>query len=202
MKRPSGRHPLEIKGVSKSYDDLTVIKDFSASLARGEKIALMGRNGAGKTTMLRCLLAKASGVEEEKDFVLDSGTVTWGHEVSVGYFSQDHQQSIDKRMTSLEWLMHGNPVAWTLDWFTSSSKDMPGRRWWRRSSPSTPARHRPTPNTRRPGPRTRIHAGRRPQRGDDLADLETLFEDQGRALHAHPDSSIDDLNTSSTTATG
>src|SRR6202522_3786794 len=48
---PSGRHPLEIKGLSKSYDDLHVIRDFSASIARGEKIALLGRNGAGKTTM-------------------------------------------------------------------------------------------------------------------------------------------------------
>jgi ATPase subunit of ABC transporter with duplicated ATPase domains len=111
MKRPSGRHPLEFKGISKSYDDLTVIKDFSASLTRGEKIALMGRNGAGKTTMLRCLLPKAPGVEEEKDFVVDGGTVTWGHEVSVGYFSQDHQTSIDKSMTALEWLHSFDPQA-------------------------------------------------------------------------------------------
>ncbi len=56
MKRPSGRHPLDFKNISKSYGDVTVIKDFSGSLSRGEKIALMGRNGAGKTTMLRSLL--------------------------------------------------------------------------------------------------------------------------------------------------
>src|SRR5579872_5623353 len=47
---PSGRHPLEIKGLSKSYGGLPVIQNFSASIARGEKIGLLGRNGAGKTT--------------------------------------------------------------------------------------------------------------------------------------------------------
>src|SRR6202522_202339 len=48
---PSGRHPLEIKALTKAYDKLRVIENFSASIARGEKIALLGRNGAGKTTM-------------------------------------------------------------------------------------------------------------------------------------------------------
>ena len=111
MKRESGRHPLEIKGLSKSYDDQRMIRRFYASLSRGEKIALIGRNGAGKTTMLRSLLRNAPGVEEEKDFPVDSGTVTWGHEVAVGYFSQDHQQPIDMSMTSLEWLHSFDPQA-------------------------------------------------------------------------------------------
>ena len=53
MKRPSGRHPLEVKRLSKSYDGVPVIRNFTAAVARGEKIALMGRNGAGKTTMLK-----------------------------------------------------------------------------------------------------------------------------------------------------
>ncbi len=83
MKRPSGRHPLEFKDITKSYDDLKVIKGFSANITRGEKIALLGRNGAGKTTLLRALLSKAEG-NFENDFTIDSGTVTWGHEVSVG----------------------------------------------------------------------------------------------------------------------
>ena len=92
---PSGRHPLEIKGLSKSYDGLQVIENFSASIARGEKIALLGRNGAGKTTMLRSLLRNATGFVDapEREFPVDSGVVTWGHEVAVGYFSQDHNPS-------------------------------------------------------------------------------------------------------------
>src|SRR5690349_11575504 len=82
MKRPSGRHPLEIKGLSKSYGDLKVIDNFTASVSRGEKVALMGRNGAGKTTLLKSLIRTAPGQEES--FEVDGGIVAWGHEVSVG----------------------------------------------------------------------------------------------------------------------
>src|SRR6202008_3356122 len=57
QKRPSGKHILEVEGVSKSYGDTPVIRSFTASIGRGEKIALMGRNGAGKTTLLNALLA-------------------------------------------------------------------------------------------------------------------------------------------------
>ncbi len=106
MKRPSGRHPLEIKGLNKSYDELKVIHDFTASVPRGEKIALMGRNGTGKTTLLRSLIRNAPGFIDapDKEFTIDSGTVEWGHEVAVGYFSQDSKESIQKGMTVIEWL--------------------------------------------------------------------------------------------------
>ncbi len=106
MIRPSGRHPLEVKGLSKSYDDLKVIGDFTASVARGEKIALIGRNGAGKTTLLRSLLRNATGFVEaaDQDFSIDSGLVTWGHEVAVGYFAQEHAESIRGNMPTIEWL--------------------------------------------------------------------------------------------------
>jgi ATPase subunit of ABC transporter with duplicated ATPase domains len=108
---PSGRHPLEIKGLSKSYGDLKVVRDFTASIARGEKIGLLGRNGAGKTTMLRSLLRNGPGFVDaaEKEFPVDGGTVTWGHGVAVGYFSQDHKESIRPGMTILEWLHDYDP---------------------------------------------------------------------------------------------
>jgi ATPase subunit of ABC transporter with duplicated ATPase domains len=110
MKRPSGRHVLECKNVNKGYDGLDVIVDFSAALQRGEKVALMGRNGAGKTTMLKALLANALGVDD-KDVGLDSGTVTWGHEAQVGYFAQDHRGSIRGGTTVAEWLHDWDPQA-------------------------------------------------------------------------------------------
>src|SRR5450631_3769813 len=103
MKRPSGRHALECKGVNKAYGDVKVIKDFSASVQRGEKIALMGRNGVGKTTLLKALLANGPGVDE-KDVGLDSGIVNWGHEVQIGYFAQDHRTSIRNGTTVADWL--------------------------------------------------------------------------------------------------
>jgi ATPase subunit of ABC transporter with duplicated ATPase domains len=103
---PSGRHPLEIKGLAKSYGDLQVINNFTASIARGEKIALLGRNGSGKTTMLRSLLRNATGYVDapDREFPVDGGVVTWGHGVTAGYFSQDHKESIQPGCTIIEWL--------------------------------------------------------------------------------------------------
>jgi ATPase subunit of ABC transporter with duplicated ATPase domains len=112
-KKPSGRHPLEVKGLSKSYDAHPVVQDFTASIARGEKIALLGRNGSGKTTMLRSLLRNATGYVDapDREFPIDDGTVTWGHEVAVGYFSQDHKESLRPGVTLLEWLHEFDPTA-------------------------------------------------------------------------------------------
>jgi ATPase subunit of ABC transporter with duplicated ATPase domains len=106
LARPSGRHPLEIKGLSKSYDELSVFRNFTASISRGEKIALIGRNGAGKTTMLKSLIHNATGFVDsaERNFAVDGGEVQWGHEVAVGYFAQDHTDSIRKGMTLVDWL--------------------------------------------------------------------------------------------------
>jgi ATPase subunit of ABC transporter with duplicated ATPase domains len=111
--RPSGKHPLEIKNLNKSYDSLAVIRDFSAAISRGERIALIGRNGVGKTTLLRSLLAKAPALSGAagQGITPDSGAVTWGHEVSVGYFSQDHKDSIQPGKTLLEWLHGFSPLS-------------------------------------------------------------------------------------------
>jgi ATPase subunit of ABC transporter with duplicated ATPase domains len=113
--RPSGRLPLELKRLTKSYDGLKVINHFSASITRGEKIALTGRNGAGKSTMLKSLLHNAGDFigSAEREFPVDSGNVVWGHEVTVGYFPQDFAYTIDKSkgVTALEWLWQFWPQA-------------------------------------------------------------------------------------------
>jgi ATPase subunit of ABC transporter with duplicated ATPase domains len=113
MKRTSGRHPLEVKGLAKSYGELQVIGGFTASIARGEKIALMGRNGTGKTTLLKSLVRGATGFIEDADrhFDVDNGIVVWGHEVTVGYFAQDHSDSITRGTTAIEWLHQFDPQA-------------------------------------------------------------------------------------------
>jgi ATPase subunit of ABC transporter with duplicated ATPase domains len=113
--RPSGRLPLEVKRLTKSYDGLKVINHFSACITRGEKIALTGRNGAGKSTMLKSLLHNAGDFigSAERKFPVDSGNVVWGHEVTVGYFPQDFGYTIDKGkgITALEWLWQFWPQA-------------------------------------------------------------------------------------------
>jgi ATPase subunit of ABC transporter with duplicated ATPase domains len=112
---PSGRVPIEIKRLSKSYDDLKVFQNFSANVTRAEKIALTGRNGAGKTTMLKSLIHNAGKfiTDSEREFTIDSGNVVWGHEVSVGYFPQDFTYTIDKSrgVNALEWLWQYKPQA-------------------------------------------------------------------------------------------
>lgn len=113
MKRPSGRHPLECKGLSKSYGPLRVFQNFTASVSRGEKIALMGRNGAGKTTLLKSLIRNGTGYLDDaaREFPVDGGQVVWGHEVAIGYFAQDHTDSIARDTTAIEWLHQFDPQA-------------------------------------------------------------------------------------------
>jgi ATPase subunit of ABC transporter with duplicated ATPase domains len=119
QKRPSGKHILELEGVTKSYDSTAVIRTFTASVIRGEKIALMGRNGAGKTTLVNLLLANSPTVPEAElrktsgydgEFLSD-GKVIWGHEAAVGYFAQDHKALIQPGMTVFEWLHQWEPSA-------------------------------------------------------------------------------------------
>ncbi len=122
-KRPSGKHILELEAVSKSYDEVAVLRGFTASITRGEKIALMGRNGAGKTSLINAVLANSpttpmnelratSGYDGE---FLSSGKVIWGHEASVGYFAQDHRALVaptaSQGMSAFEWLHQWEPGA-------------------------------------------------------------------------------------------
>ena len=110
MNRPSGKVAMEAAGVSKAYGDLQVIDGFDAIVNRGEKIVLVGRNGVGKTTLLKALLHDAPGRSTSQDDI-DAGTVRWGHEVSVGYFPQDHTGAIEKGMTAVDWLHQFDPGA-------------------------------------------------------------------------------------------
>ena len=123
QKRPSGKHILELHGVSKAYGEQAVVREFTAAIMRGEKIGLMGRNGAGKTTLLNALLANSPTISQSElrqtsgydGAFIDSGKVIWGHEASVGYFAQDHRSLIQPGMTVFEWLHQWDPGAHSED---------------------------------------------------------------------------------------
>ncbi len=110
QKRPSGRYALEFTDVRKGYDGVEVVKGFSATINRGERIAIIGRNGMGKSTLLNALLANAPQVTEQ-GLACDSGEVKWGHEASVGYFAQDFRESIPSGWTMVDWLRQFDPEA-------------------------------------------------------------------------------------------
>jgi ATPase subunit of ABC transporter with duplicated ATPase domains len=123
QKRPSGRHILELEGLTKSYGDVEVVKGLTVSVTRGEKIAFMGRNGAGKTTLINAILANSPTIPLSElrttsgyngDFVT-AGKVIWGHEAAVGHFAQDHRALIEPGLTILEWLHRWDPAAYQED---------------------------------------------------------------------------------------
>jgi len=79
--RNSGRDVVKFKEVGKIYDDNIVLADVSLEVQRGERVAVIGPNGIGKSTLLKILMDKVSA---------DCGTVEWGYETHPGYFAQDN----------------------------------------------------------------------------------------------------------------
>jgi ATPase subunit of ABC transporter with duplicated ATPase domains len=99
--RPSGRDVLGIEEVCKAYGEKQVLTDVSLTVRRGEKLAVIGPNGLGKSTLLKILV----GALEQ-----DEGEVRWGHEARIGYFAQDHREILkDPETTALEFLWAARP---------------------------------------------------------------------------------------------
>jgi ATPase subunit of ABC transporter with duplicated ATPase domains len=110
MEKPSGRDVLRMEGVRKAFGPKTVLDGVSLNFNRGDRIAVVGRSGIGKSTLLKTIVGAARNLDEEtRPFVLspDAGEVRWGHDASVGYFAQDHHESLErtgKGTTPYEWL--------------------------------------------------------------------------------------------------
>ena len=102
------KSPARVRRREQGIRRRSVIPGFSAVINRGEKIVITGRNGVGKTTLLRALLADAPD-QPRNPADIDGGTLRWGHEVSVGYLPQDHTGAIEKGMTAVEWLHRFDP---------------------------------------------------------------------------------------------
>ena len=96
QKRPSGKQVIELKGITKRYDDLTVLDGIDLTIQRGERIAIIGPNGIGKSTLLKVMMDVIPA---------DTGNVEWGYETHPGYVAQDHREQIGSRRQSLDdWL--------------------------------------------------------------------------------------------------
>ena len=107
---------LTIAQLNQFYGGSHILRDVSFDIAMGSCTAVLGRNGVGKTTLLKALMANAPGMPETPENI-DAGSIRWGHEVSVGYFPQDATGLIKKGMTAVDWLHQWDPDAHKQDIF-------------------------------------------------------------------------------------
>jgi ATPase subunit of ABC transporter with duplicated ATPase domains len=93
--KPSGKQTLTVESLSKKWPGVEICRDFTTLVNKGDKVAIVGGNGVGKTTLCRMLMGELPP---------DAGTIEWGHEVALGYLPQDHGDSIAKDTTIDQWL--------------------------------------------------------------------------------------------------
>ncbi len=108
--KPSGRDVLRVEGAGKAFGSKQVLDGLTLNVNRGDRIAVIGRSGIGKSTLLKMVVGAYKNLDAEtKPYALtpDAGELRWGHDVSVGYFAQDHHESFGqtgKGTTPYEWL--------------------------------------------------------------------------------------------------
>jgi len=102
QKEKTGKEVVVVDDLSKSFEDNKLFQKLSFKILRGEKIAIIGKNGVGKSTLLKTIL----GIVKP-----DSGSVTWGHNVMKSYFSQDHHDLVKGDYTVAQWLANASSVS-------------------------------------------------------------------------------------------
>lgn len=85
----SGNYPIICEGVKKAYGDHVVFHDVNMTIHRGEKVAFVGKNGEGKSTLVKCIM----------DQIPFEGKLVIGHNVQIGYFAQNQAQLLDENLT-------------------------------------------------------------------------------------------------------
>jgi ATPase subunit of ABC transporter with duplicated ATPase domains len=95
QKAPSGKQTLTVEGIAKRYGGNEVVQPFSALVTRGEKIAVIGKNGVGKSSLVKMIAGELQP---------DAGHVKWGHQAQVGYLPQDQAGVIRPGTTAFGWL--------------------------------------------------------------------------------------------------
>jgi len=100
QQRHSGKAVLNVKKIAKSYGEKQVLKGVNFQVQRGERIALIGHNGIGKSTLLKIIMNLIPANEGESAF---------GFETHVSYFAQDHHDQLTGNFTIFEWLCNQRP---------------------------------------------------------------------------------------------
>ncbi|MFI4938113.1 MAG: ABC-F family ATP-binding cassette domain-containing protein [Candidatus Berkiellales bacterium] len=100
-KRPSGKQVLKISELSKSFGEKRVLNKINLEINRGEKVAIIGHNGIGKSTLLKIAL----GLLET-----DHGEIEWGYETHKSYFAQDHHEQLKQDISVYDWLCDQAPT--------------------------------------------------------------------------------------------
>ncbi|MDY5858925.1 MAG: ABC-F family ATP-binding cassette domain-containing protein [Porphyromonas sp.] len=89
----SGAYPVVAEDLGKSYGEHTVFSSVNMTIKRGEKVAFVGKNGSGKSTMIKCIMGEVSDYQ---------GKLELGHQVEVGYFAQNQSQELDNTLSVYE----------------------------------------------------------------------------------------------------
>ncbi|WP_219410220.1 ABC-F family ATPase [Proteus terrae] len=89
------RNALEVENISKGYDDTPLFKDVNMMLEVGEKVAILGNNGVGKSTMIKTLVGELAP---------DTGRLKWSENSNIGYYAQDHAIDFEVNMTVFDWM--------------------------------------------------------------------------------------------------
>lgn len=89
----SGQYPVIVKDLHKSYDDKVIFKDANMVIERGQKVAFVGKNGEGKSTMIKAIM---------KEIEINGGSVEIGHNAQIGYFAQNQASLLDENATIFE----------------------------------------------------------------------------------------------------
>ena len=89
----SGQYPVIVKDLEKSYGDKLIFKDANLVIERGQKVAFVGKNGEGKSTMIKAIM---------KEIEINGGSVEVGHNCQIGYFAQNQAAMLDENATIFE----------------------------------------------------------------------------------------------------
>lgn len=92
----SGDYPVICQDLAKSYDQKCILHDINLTIKRGEKVAFVGKNGEGKSTLIKCIM----------DEIPFDGQLKIGHQVNIGYFAQNQAQLLDENLTIYDTIDH------------------------------------------------------------------------------------------------